>query len=699
MISDEFISATDNCAIFKGKISDDSVSCLVQNIKAENNNSSHWQNQRKLNHKPIQMTDEGTIFVYGSTFGLDQNYSNTLFKVKPDGVLQNVIGDDVTLYSFISLDSNSIVYQSSDGLKMLTDLDSDTVSTVDVSTNSTGIFTVDDHQTLIHQNNSSLNFTKASKIQIGTNEISGARTKSINNAPSNLIFADDGGIYGFESNNWGGDITLQRILPYSEDTFATCEMNGDAIQSFSDPIQISKGYAFCIGSENLTGVGDRNIINVVRMIDGIKITLLNDENWEQRYSISSWRLSNDVLYFSGFDKTTSTMISGELDVIGLKQSNEGDPESIYLSINQSASIVDENIVISDREFLVASVPENHTGGTPDIVEYYTHENNNSSISIEFNKWMNPQSVDENISLYSIDKYDFKYTIPTINVWLGRRLHMMMDNNVSLKVTAEMRNFDAFFAEYQVGSDYVVQDLLENTEYTIAMLSGAFDLDEIPIEPSVKSFTTGDNLDLGFQNIDPLDFDGDKIPNYLEDLLGLDIFDPADGSDDIDGDGYTNTEEAATGSDLNDENSVPDIIENGFTELFYNSGDFTLEGNLKLDLNSSKDSDGGSILFPYVYPYDAVNHLYFSAYFDDGVLSFYVGGATVWETFTIILDGDSLLDTPLTPSYTCDRIGFEVSGILWHKCQLEIARGYHEIKWQNQSAGFNLKLDNVEFNQN
>lgn len=41
MVSDEFITAADNCAIFKAKISDSSVNCLVPNVKAQSNSGDY----------------------------------------------------------------------------------------------------------------------------------------------------------------------------------------------------------------------------------------------------------------------------------------------------------------------------------------------------------------------------------------------------------------------------------------------------------------------------------------------------------------------------------------------------------------------------------------------------------------------------------------------------------------------------------
>lgn len=58
----------------------------------------------------------------------------------------------------------------------------------------------------------------------------------------------------------------------------------------------------------------------------------------------------------------------------------------------------------------------------------------------------------------------------------------------------------------------------------------------------------------------LDTDGDGIPDDLEKELGLDPNDASDADGDLDGDGFTNTEELTAKTDLKDKNSHPDYLD-------------------------------------------------------------------------------------------------------------------------------------------
>jgi hypothetical protein len=161
------------------------------------------------------------------------------------------------------------------------------------------------------------------------------------------------------------------------------------------------------------------------MVDGELTTMLDGDWLTERYEISTWKLSGNIIYFSGFDKANSQMISGEVDTLQLKQ---GLNTEDYLTITASASIVGDNNVINDYEVLQTSAPDNFTGGEPRIVQVYSDPENVYSASIEFNKYMDTESVNSLTSVSYINDADETVAVTSMKLWLGRRLHLIFDGS-------------------------------------------------------------------------------------------------------------------------------------------------------------------------------------------------------------------------------------------------------------------------------
>ena len=126
------------------------------------------------------------------------------------------------------------------------------------------------------------------------------------------------------------------------------------------------------------------------------MTLFNNESvnqgfliWDDRYEIYNWRLSENVLTFSGFDTKNSKVVMGEIDT---KKVRQGKEKSEYLNIDNVASAIGASAVISDIEVLTPKAPQYDTGSNPRIVKTFTNPSNLYSASIEFSKYMNNNSV-------------------------------------------------------------------------------------------------------------------------------------------------------------------------------------------------------------------------------------------------------------------------------------------------------------------
>jgi hypothetical protein len=468
--SQQFIAATDNCAIFKVASADGTWSCVANGVTAISMDESYRKTLSDEKRKPLQVDVQGNVYFLGREYitqdndgdgvadWIDNNWEvqPTIHKVTLDGTVAKITGDDIYVNSFIQISDNSIVYSYSgteQGLRMVTTKEDGNISTVELG-DSSGywhdfFYAIDDSNTVIYfqggGSNNGINFSQPHPEQEGwaknyALDTSAFSSNGWDNTPRRVMMADDGSIYGlfseYGTNSKGDDgefASLKRMLPYSKATYARFFVDNwwNYFDNGNRNVQISKGYVFYIEDEVHSQAGDRSVIHVVRMADGEKTSILGDAEWAERYDISNWKLSNDTLFFTGFDYSTSAMITGEIDVLAIK---DGKDESEYLTLSQAASIVGESNTIEDYEVLVARAPDGYTGGNPSIVRTFSDSENIYSVSIEFNKWMDTDSVNANTSVsYNMtpnDELSTATNVETLNVWLGRRLHMIFDTNTA-----------------------------------------------------------------------------------------------------------------------------------------------------------------------------------------------------------------------------------------------------------------------------
>lgn len=517
-LSQEFIKAADDCAIFKVATADGSWDCVAPNLLPIAMDDSYRQTMSDDKRKPLQVDDQGNVFVLAHDlivsneqdsdgdgvndfYNLEPNWEvqPTIRKVSPTGEVKKITRDDIYVQSYIKIDDDSLVYSYSGdntGLKMIVGLSGDTQSTVELGKQgywNDFFYAIDDHNTIIFSQNGGESNKGISFGQKSTNFVGGAETFNLNtkdfssngwdSTPRRVILADDGSIYGLfedsvykeDTGTWESWANLKRILPYSKATFARFNVGNSWWGYFDNGqrnIQLSKGYAFYLEDEDHSAYGTRTNIKAVRMVDGELTTLLDGDWATERYEISTWKLSGDTIYFSGFDTANSQMIAGQVDTLKMKQGLSVDE---YLTIDASASIVGENNIIDDYEVLRASAPDNFTGGNPRIVQTYSDPENVFSASVEFNKYMNADSVNSLTSVTYTNDAEETVDVTSMKLWLGRRLHLIFDGS------------------YDPANEGETDPLPYETEFTIAIDGEALDLEGLQLlmseTPLTASFTT------------------------------------------------------------------------------------------------------------------------------------------------------------------------------------------------------------------
>lgn len=520
--SQEFVVAAEGCALFKVTLADGTWECVAPGLIPININDEYRRTLSDVKRKPIQIDELGNVYTVARTLDLsDDNEDGTvdrvelnyggdtgfplLYRIKQDGTVRSLTGDNIDVRSFLQIDSDSIAYNysssNSSGLAILTNLSDDDgdISTVPIANQNywdAFFYALDDNNTVIFSsndgNNTGIAFSQPSERFPGGAEKYSLDTSSFSpngwqTTPRRVLLADDGAVYGlFEESIYNNDTNtsenfanLKRILPYSTATFARIDLGEDWWSYFDDgqrDLQISRGYSFYLEDEQHPVYSERTVIRIVRMIDGRVQTILGDDDWTERYEIYNWKLSFNTLYFTGFDYSTSTMIQGELDTLAYKN---GDSIEEYLSITESASILGASGRIEDLEVLIATAPDNFTGSNPRIVQHFTDQENIYSASIEFNKWMNTTSVNNNTTVtYLDDNEEITSLDGVMKVWLGRRMHLIFDKDI--------------------GVDSFVTEPLENgTEYTISVGVDALDLDGIELITGLEQGTIATTIDHTF----------------------------------------------------------------------------------------------------------------------------------------------------------------------------------------------------------
>ena len=518
--SRDFVTAADGCALFKVTISDGTWDCVAPGLLPINIDDEYRKTLSDVKRKPIQIDELGNVYVVAKTLELlddddngtvdrvEQNYDGSfplLYRIKQDGTVRSLTGDNVDVRSFLQIDSDSIAYNyrstNNSGLAILSNLSDDDgdISTVPIASQNywdAFFYALDDNNTVIFSsndgNNTGIAFSQPSVRFPGGAEKYSLDTSSFSpngwdTTPRRVLLADDGAIYGlFEESIYNNDTqtsenfaNLKRILPYSTATFARIDIGDNWWNYFDDgqrDLQISKGYSYYLEDEQHPVYSERTVIRIVRMIDGRTQSILGDDAWAERYNIYNWKLSFNTLYFTGFDYSTSTMIQGELDTLAYRN---GDSIEEYLTITESASILGESGKIEDLEVLIATAPENFTGSNPRVVQHYTDQENIYSASVEFNKWMDTASVNANTSVTYFDENEELTALEGVmKVWLGRRMHLIFDKDISV-------------------DSFVTEPLEKGAEYTISVGVEALDLDGIELINGLEQGTTATTIDHTF----------------------------------------------------------------------------------------------------------------------------------------------------------------------------------------------------------
>lgn len=510
----------ENCAFFRINLADDTYECVKEAVFVQNMDQDYMQ-RISGNQKPIQFDDGGNLFFTATEFerqedcwehcwwddATQQNVCETqcnywinwtdwnprIYRMDKDtDEIAALTQDNQAIDYFLVLPTGEVAYHSyeqhggtNDKLWMWQE-----GMTIDLSSSAIGnwgvdFFTIDTKNAVMwgEWNTKGIWFARphdpvgVEKAVLDTNLFGG--NIHGDSKPRRVIVADDGRLYGlFESWLWDHEnqegytvLSLYQVLPY--DGVPKLELTLSNNWFWWDwmrrtPFQVSKGFLYYVDTFDPGDyLGTRDVIKMVYLPDRTTSQIL--DTGDERYDIYNWRLSGDILYFSALEKTTTTVVSGEIDTVKVK---DGRPVGEFLTIRETASALGAVSQIRDIEILQPQQPESDTGRDPVVQEFHTSAENLYSVSMDFTKYMNKGSVEDHLTFVD----GASNHIESMKIWIYKSLHLIPDLD-------------------GLGDSSTTTPLAFSTAYTVTLGEGTLDAYNWELDdaeetlPKSASFTT------------------------------------------------------------------------------------------------------------------------------------------------------------------------------------------------------------------
>ena len=451
--------AEHNCALYKVKIADNSFSCVMEGILLQTMEGDYMK-AVSGGQKPLQFDQAGNIYLVGTPFERTEDcyadfqaeggqtctywlgwvtWNGQIFKIdKTTGVSSTITQDNTSVDFYTVLPTGEVVYQVRDTMTWQASLYLyQGTATIDLSTGGWGVdfFAVDTYKSVMFGGWSTvgLNFAKprgvgVEKATMDTNLFGGGRETWQAATPTRVMVGDDGRIYGvFQSWFWDPventstqKLSVYQVLPYDGTPKLSLTLDETAgwwAWMESTPFQVAKGYLYYTEEYDPSDfLGLRDTIKIVKLSDRSTRQILTDK----RYEIYSWRLSGTTLYFSALDKEQTKVVTGKIDTTKVT------PEaatSAYLTIQETASALGAASAVQDIEVLTPKQPETDTGGNPVVQQFHVATENVNSVSLDFSKYMDKDSVESRITVTNAGT---NAEIDTLKVWVHKTLHLIPD---------------------------------------------------------------------------------------------------------------------------------------------------------------------------------------------------------------------------------------------------------------------------------
>lgn len=476
-----------NCGLLEVDVSNDDFRCVQEGLMVQNMDDTYFQNVSG-NQKPIQFDADGNMYFAATSFtrqedsfciSFDDNGNCTeedtwywldfvewnplIYKMNAsDQSVTNISQDNEHVSFFLTLSTGEVAYQAwqdndSFGNLVLKVVNS-AGSVVNLSSDAwVKFFTKDSENALVwgeedwSSSSQGLKMAKPIKddalgrFQFASLDTSlfGAQDQSSGGwsspTPRRIIMADDGRVYGvFESGSseydstndtwsWKSSLKVFQMLPFDGVPKVELDLGNDGWWTWMQdtPFQISRGFLYYTEEVNVPGLSTADVIRMVNLETRELTTLIdpNDLNATGRYEMYNWRLSGNTLFFSALELGSNTVVTGKIDTLSVRA---GDDQADFLTIQESASASGAASKVQDIEVIAPTAPPVEAGNFL-VQDVHVDPVNIYSISVDFNKYPDADSINGNISVTSADVSEGDNgAIPTFKLWLYKTLHMVPD---------------------------------------------------------------------------------------------------------------------------------------------------------------------------------------------------------------------------------------------------------------------------------
>jgi hypothetical protein len=311
---------------------------------------------------------------------------------------------------------------------------------------------------------------------------SGTNT-SYDSKPIRILTGNNGRVYGvFEDwpnrkDSQGNNINLKVISVYQilpHDTVPKLEMEIPGNQpawSWLDKtlFQIADDFIYYKDSESVDKFGSADVIKLQSLIDRGTVHTILKGTEEARYQIYNWKLKNKTIYFSALNKAKNKVVTGEIDTSKIINGNLDEA----LITQESISAISSELKIDDIEIIELKQADIDDGKAPEIIKVYQDNENLYSMSVDFSKKMDHQSVDLGLTIKSsANEGQNDGVIPALKLWINKTLHLIPDMNglgddTTLPLTKE-NTYTLGFAKDSIKDAFNHSEFLPYSEHSIKM---------------------------------------------------------------------------------------------------------------------------------------------------------------------------------------------------------------------------------------
>ena len=454
----QFILRVDSqpCALYYVNTNNNAAGCALPNVEPIPYFGTDFGKMDGSNRKPLQFDSEGNIYVVGKPFTVSNNKivkkaNAVLYKLQRGTFAARALTQDnesVSFFTVLSSGEPVVAISRETGFDLAVFVNSNgSIARRSIATQIAEPFiNLDTYRTLFYGSSAGTN-RAVNVVRTSDSGIERAALDYNNGTPANynltadgttytglvprrVIAGDDGNyytVYSATTANSDNALLIYQTLPFKRNAVAVIPVTGEWWKWMKNrPLQIKRGILYYATTQDRPGIGEVDIIKVVRLSDGTKQSLFGDRN----YRIDSWKALGDTLYFSGIDNDRNQVVQGQVHTRKIAQQQNWSAAAwqslVPSSVTPTASATASSIEVQDLESLAPQQPQNDTGMKPVV---FSRESTDKAALFTFSKYMSKMEVESMLSIRALKNGTAAPAI--FQLWGYQNLFLIYDSNVGL----------------------------------------------------------------------------------------------------------------------------------------------------------------------------------------------------------------------------------------------------------------------------